>query len=170
MHTQHEFWKNVLPILFLSFVIYLQSCVLLHWINHNINRQITPVSEPSLEKHQDILLYIVYFKHFHQVFIISTWYLPFLPGIYPISTHGSLEIYFYSVHPTLLLDSQYATNNGSLIVTYGLTHLLYEIQSFKIWVNLTLQGWILRIVRLPGTTESNCQTTELLTPLVRWYK
>ena len=29
------------------------------------------------------------------------------------------------------------------------------------------QGWTLRVVRLPWTTESNCRTTELPTPLVR---
>ncbi len=35
-------------------------------------------------------------------------------------------------------------------------------------VKILPQGWtFLRIVRLPGTTESNCRTTELPTPLVR---
>ena len=31
---------------------------------------------------------------------------------------------------------------------------------------LSSQGWTLRIVRLPWTTESTCRTTEIHTPLV----
>ncbi len=39
-----------------------------------------------------------------------------------------------------------------------------------IFVVISGQGWTLSIVRLPGTTESNCRTTELPNPLVRQDK
>ncbi len=39
------------------------------------------------------------------------------------------------------------------------------------WIKVNVhQGWTLRIVRLPGTTESTCRTAELPTPLVRQDK
>ncbi len=46
---------------------------------------------------------------------------------------------------------------------------VYDIESSSsiTWlaIFLYLQGWTLRIVRLPGTTESSCRTTELPTDL-----
>ncbi len=71
---EEEFWINWL-ILFLSFFIYPQRCVLLHWIIL-IDKWFLS-SEPSIEKKLEILVYIVYVNHFYPVFTISTRYLPY---------------------------------------------------------------------------------------------
>ncbi len=76
-------------------------------------------------------------------------------GLYPLISHNMNPIHVQ------------ITNNGSVAVIRSFIEVLYL--NVHILVNMQ-QGWTLRIVRLPATTESTCRTTELPTPLVRQDK